>query len=89
MVFLQVNTICWNDTGTTILSGSDDQHLVASNPFTDKVTVILIVEASYTSVAVYIISWRFIQHVQFVNKCTKKKSEKFGHIQKCRNYFKI
>ena len=38
LIFLfQVNTICWNDTGTSILSGSDDQHLVVANPFTDKV----------------------------------------------------
>ena len=35
----QVNTICWNDTGTSILSGSDDQHLVVANPFTDKVVL--------------------------------------------------
>lgn len=34
---LQVNTICWNDSGQSILSGSDDQHLVISNPFNGKV----------------------------------------------------
>ena len=32
-----MNTICWNDTGQHILSGSDDQHLVISNPFNGKV----------------------------------------------------
>ncbi|XP_052244031.1 DDB1- and CUL4-associated factor 6-like isoform X1 [Dreissena polymorpha] len=32
-----VNTICWNDRGTNILSGSDDLHLVVTNPFTGKV----------------------------------------------------
>ncbi|KAL3285003.1 hypothetical protein HHI36_019132 [Cryptolaemus montrouzieri] len=26
-----VNTICWNDTGEYILSGSDDQHLIITN----------------------------------------------------------
>ncbi|KAJ8315334.1 hypothetical protein KUTeg_007484 [Tegillarca granosa] len=31
-----VNTICWNDRGTQILSGSDDQHLVFTDPFTKK-----------------------------------------------------
>ncbi|XP_059177902.1 DDB1- and CUL4-associated factor 6-like [Physella acuta] len=31
-----VNTICWNDSGTLILSGSDDQHLAITNPFTGK-----------------------------------------------------
>ncbi|XP_064628724.1 DDB1- and CUL4-associated factor 6-like isoform X2 [Lineus longissimus] len=32
-----VNTICWNDVGNYILSGSDDQHLIITNPFTKKV----------------------------------------------------
>jgi len=32
-----VNTICWNDTGQHILSGSDDQHLMITNPFNGKV----------------------------------------------------
>ncbi|OWF47489.1 DDB1- and CUL4-associated factor 6 [Mizuhopecten yessoensis] len=31
-----VNTICWNNTGHTILSGSDDQHLVITDPFNKK-----------------------------------------------------
>ncbi|XP_069129102.1 DDB1- and CUL4-associated factor 6-like isoform X2 [Argopecten irradians] len=31
-----VNTICWNNTGHTILSGSDDQHLVVTDPFNNK-----------------------------------------------------
>ncbi|KAK3608451.1 hypothetical protein CHS0354_035454 [Potamilus streckersoni] len=31
-----VNTICWNDQGHYILSGSDDQHLVVTNPFSGK-----------------------------------------------------
>ncbi|XP_060063291.1 DDB1- and CUL4-associated factor 6-like [Ylistrum balloti] len=31
-----VNTICWNNTGHTILSGSDDQHLVITDPFNNK-----------------------------------------------------
>lgn len=26
-----VNTLCWNDTGEYILSGSDDQHLIITN----------------------------------------------------------
>lgn len=34
---LQVNTICWNDTGEYILSGSDDTFLVISNPYNKKV----------------------------------------------------
>ncbi|XP_061083042.1 DDB1- and CUL4-associated factor 6-like isoform X2 [Conger conger] len=32
-----VNTICWNDTGEYILSGSDDTSLVISNPYNRKV----------------------------------------------------
>ncbi|XP_063567241.1 DDB1- and CUL4-associated factor 6 isoform X13 [Gorilla gorilla gorilla] len=32
-----VNTICWNDTGEYILSGSDDTKLVISNPYSRKV----------------------------------------------------
>ncbi|XP_046285932.1 DDB1- and CUL4-associated factor 6 isoform X1 [Marmota monax] len=32
-----VNTICWNDTGEYILSGSDDTKLVISNPYGRKV----------------------------------------------------
>ncbi|UJR14015.1 hypothetical protein I4U23_001014 [Adineta vaga] len=31
-----VNTIWWNELGTTILSGSDDQNLVVTNPYTRK-----------------------------------------------------
>ncbi|XP_076467379.1 DDB1- and CUL4-associated factor 6-like isoform X2 [Babylonia areolata] len=31
-----VNTICWNESGTSILSGSDDQHLVISDPYNGK-----------------------------------------------------
>ncbi|CAH6789408.1 Dcaf6 [Phodopus roborovskii] len=33
----EVNTICWNDTGEYILSGSDDTKLVISNPYSRKV----------------------------------------------------
>lgn len=32
-----VNTICWNDNGQYILSGSDDQHLVITNGYNYKV----------------------------------------------------
>lgn len=32
-----VNTICWNETGEYILSGSDDTKLVISNPYNRKV----------------------------------------------------
>ncbi|XP_041276838.1 DDB1- and CUL4-associated factor 6 isoform X7 [Onychostruthus taczanowskii] len=32
-----VNTICWNDTGEYILSGSDDTNLVITNPYSRKV----------------------------------------------------
>ncbi|XP_074828379.1 DDB1- and CUL4-associated factor 6 isoform X4 [Natator depressus] len=32
-----VNTICWNDTGEYILSGSDDTNLIISNPYSRKV----------------------------------------------------
>ncbi|XP_071001009.1 DDB1- and CUL4-associated factor 6-like isoform X5 [Oncorhynchus clarkii lewisi] len=32
-----VNTICWNDTGEYILSGSDDDKLVITNPYSRKV----------------------------------------------------
>mgnify|MGYP002394196127 FL=1 len=32
-----VNTIWWNDQGTTILSGSDDQNLVVTDAFTQDV----------------------------------------------------
>ncbi|KAM6955940.1 DDB1- and CUL4-associated factor 6 isoform 5-T5 [Lycodopsis pacificus] len=32
-----VNTICWNDTGEYLLSGSDDTFLVISNPYNKKV----------------------------------------------------
>ncbi|KAK6170174.1 hypothetical protein SNE40_018634 [Patella caerulea] len=31
-----VNTICWSDSGEYILSGSDDQNLAITNPFTQK-----------------------------------------------------
>ena len=31
-----VNTIAWNDNGTLILSGSDDQHLVVTDPYTSQ-----------------------------------------------------
>lgn len=34
-----VNTIAWNDDGSTILSGSDDQHLIVTDPFTSEVLV--------------------------------------------------
>jgi len=34
---IQVNTICWNSSGQKILSGSDDQHLVITDPYTQKV----------------------------------------------------
>lgn len=34
-----VNSIVWNETGDKILSGSDDQKLVITNPFTSKVLV--------------------------------------------------
>ncbi|XP_027967547.1 DDB1- and CUL4-associated factor 6 [Eumetopias jubatus] len=33
----RVNTICWNETGEYILSGSDDTKLVISNPYSRKV----------------------------------------------------
>ena len=36
VIFSQVNTVCWNETGQYILSGSDDQHLAITNPFTGK-----------------------------------------------------
>lgn len=32
-----VNTICWNDTGEYILSGSDDTNLVITNPYSRKI----------------------------------------------------
>nr|XP_033796931.1 DDB1- and CUL4-associated factor 6 isoform X2 [Geotrypetes seraphini] len=32
-----VNSICWNDTGEYILSGSDDTNLIISNPYNRKV----------------------------------------------------
>lgn len=34
-----VNSICWNHNGTKILSGSDDQKLVLTDPFSNKVLV--------------------------------------------------
>ncbi|XP_005097466.1 DDB1- and CUL4-associated factor 6 isoform X1 [Aplysia californica] len=34
-----VNTIAWNDKGTLILSGSDDQHLAITDPFSAKTLV--------------------------------------------------
>ncbi|CAG5115056.1 unnamed protein product [Candidula unifasciata] len=34
-----VNTICWNDNGTLILSGSDDQQLAITDPFSGKTIV--------------------------------------------------
>ena len=36
VTFSQVNTVCWNETGQYILSGSDDQHIAITNPFTGK-----------------------------------------------------
>ncbi|XP_058516583.1 DDB1- and CUL4-associated factor 6 isoform X5 [Ochotona princeps] len=35
-----VNTICWNDTGEYILSGSDDTKLVISNPYSRKIMTV-------------------------------------------------
>lgn len=32
-----VNTLCWNESGNLLLSGSDDQHLVVTNGHTYKV----------------------------------------------------
>ncbi|XP_041744808.1 DDB1- and CUL4-associated factor 6 isoform X1 [Coregonus clupeaformis] len=32
-----INTVCWNDTGEYILSGSDDDKLVITNPYNRKV----------------------------------------------------
>lgn len=32
-----VNTICWNDTGEYLLSGSDDQHLIITNAHNYKI----------------------------------------------------
>jgi nuclear receptor interaction protein len=32
-----VNSICWNETGEYILSGSDDQHLVVTHGYNFKV----------------------------------------------------
>ena len=32
-----VNTICWNDSGSMILSGSDDQHLIVTDPYTSGI----------------------------------------------------
>jgi nuclear receptor interaction protein len=32
-----VNTICWNERGSAILSGSDDQHLIVTDPYSTKV----------------------------------------------------
>lgn len=34
-----VNTICWNETGEYLLSGSDDQHLVITNGHNYKVNL--------------------------------------------------
>ncbi|BFZ24958.1 hypothetical protein BsWGS_27997 [Bradybaena similaris] len=34
-----VNTICWNDNGSLILSGSDDQQLAITDPFSGKTIV--------------------------------------------------
>lgn len=50
-----VNTICWNEKGNLLLSGSDDQHLVVTNGFTYKV------EANYcTSHRANIFSAKFL-----------------------------
>uniref|UniRef100_A0A8I3N4A8 DDB1 and CUL4 associated factor 6 n=2 Tax=Canis lupus familiaris TaxID=9615 RepID=A0A8I3N4A8_CANLF len=35
-----VNTICWNETGEYILSGSDDTKLVISNPYSRKIMTV-------------------------------------------------
>jgi DDB1- and CUL4-associated factor 6 len=32
-----VNTIYWNERGSMILSGSDDQHLIVTDPFTNEI----------------------------------------------------
>ena len=32
-----VNTICWNENGSSILSGSDDQQLLVTDPYTTKI----------------------------------------------------
>lgn len=52
-----VNSIVWNETGDRILSGSDDQKLVITNPFTSKVHV------KYTTVhRSNIFSAKFLPH---------------------------
>jgi WD domain, G-beta repeat. len=35
-----VNSICWNETGEYILSGSDDQHLVVTHGYNFKVIIV-------------------------------------------------
>uniref|UniRef100_A0A803T9Y3 DDB1 and CUL4 associated factor 6 n=1 Tax=Anolis carolinensis TaxID=28377 RepID=A0A803T9Y3_ANOCA len=35
-----VNTICWNDTGEYILSGSDDTNLAITNPYSRKIMTV-------------------------------------------------
>ena len=52
-----VNTVCWNSTGEYILSGSDDQNIVISNPYTEKIV------AKYTTAhRANIFSARFMPH---------------------------
>lgn len=34
-----MNTVSWNKTGEYILSGSDDQTIVVTNPYTGKVLI--------------------------------------------------
>jgi len=36
--FFQVNTMCWNESGSLILSGSDDQYLKITDPFNRNVS---------------------------------------------------
>ena len=52
-----VNSVVWSDDGNLLLSGSDDQHIVISNPFTGK-----IIHKHKTSHRANIFSSRFLPH---------------------------
>lgn len=39
-----VNSVQWNDTGTVLLSGSDDQHLVITHGHRYKVSILVEVQ---------------------------------------------
>jgi len=48
-----VNSICWNNSGELILSGSDDQHLVLTNAHNYEVNILLLISYFIVDISLY------------------------------------